>query len=66
MEFFPRINSNFFLFIIELKITTVVFQSPINLRNTDMEHMTTHLHLCVRTMNMNIQVYLGSSISIYN
>lgn len=43
------------LFKIELKIIMVVFQFPINLRNTDMEHMTPH-HPCMRR-NMNIKVY---------
>lgn len=47
------------LFKVELKIITVGFQSPINLRNADMEHMNTHLHLCMRR-NMNIKVYLVS------
>lgn len=47
------------LFVFQLKITTGGFQSPINLRNTDMELMTAHLHPHMRR-NMNIKVHLGS------
>lgn len=48
----------------QLKITMGFSQSPKNLRITDMELMTTHLHLDMRR-NMNIKVHSGSNINGY-